>query len=116
MRVARSNLVVTGEHLQHVPSVREMLPEELRAGFSSTTAQHPQQRRVEVPPRGATLVIFDSVTVPHEVLPTIEGERLLLFGFFAEERCIPPTWRHEGEGEGAWFHDGWAYTEEEVDP
>ena len=104
----------TGEYLQHVPSLREMLPEELRAGFSSTTAQHPQQRCVEVAPRGATLVIFDSVAVPHEVLPTIEGERLLLFGFFAEKRTIPPTWR-QGEGEGAWFHDGWAHTEEEVD-
>ena len=91
-----------------------MLPPPLRRGFSSTLALHPKQQRVEVSPRGGTLVVFEPTVVPHEVTPIVAGDRLALFGFFAEERPIPPPWR-DPEGEksacGAWFHDGRAHTD-----
>ena len=52
--------------------------------------------------------------VPHEVTPVVAGDRLCLFGFFAEERQVPPAWQ-DPEGEhsacGPWFHDGWAHTD-----
>ena len=72
------------------------------------------QQLVEVSPRGGTLVVFESNVVPHEVTPVVAGERLALFGFFAEERAVPAAWA-DPEGEqsacGAWFHDGWAHTD-----
>ena len=51
------------------------------------------QQLLEVSPRGGTLVVFESNVVPHEVTPVVSGERLALFGFFAEERPIPRAWR-----------------------
>lgn len=98
-----------------VPSLSEMLPEHLRDGFSSTLCgEHPAQRLLEVSPRGGTLVVFESAVVPHEVTPVVAGERIALFGFFAEERQVPPAWL-DPEGEqsdcGPWFHDGRAHTE-----
>ena len=96
------------------PSLREMLPEALRAGFSSTVCEHPMQSPpVEVSPKGGTLVVFDTLAVPHEVDEVLSGERLLLFGFFAEERPIPPAWQdHAHSVCGDWFPDGWAHTDD----
>ena len=59
------------------PSLQAMLPEALRAGFTSTIDAHPSQQMVEVNPAGGTLVVFDGVAVPHEVLPVEQGERLV---------------------------------------
>ena len=39
---------------------------------------------VEVVPRGGTLCLFDSVSLPHEVLPTHKGKRLAVAGWFHE--------------------------------
>ena len=109
---------------ERVPSLREMLHPHVRDGWSSTIARgHEKQRLVEVSPRGGTLVIFDAVTVPHEVTAVVSGERLALFGFIAGERPVspawrlppgpdggpvnlPPAWRSNTERE--WFHQGWA--------
>lgn len=109
----------SGEYLRSTPSLREMLPEELRAGFSSTICgAHPKQRLVEVSPKGGTLVIFDTAVVPHEATKVIAGQRLALFGFFAEEKQVPGAWA-DPEGEtspcGPWFHDGWAHLDDEKD-
>ena len=96
------------------PSLREMLPEELRDGFSSTVCYHPMQSPpLEVSPRGGTLVLFDTLAVPHEVDAVVAGERLLLFGFFAEERPIPEAWRDHAQSVcGDWFPDGWAHMDD----
>ena len=77
-----------GEYLGRVPSLQEMLPAKLRAVFSSTVCGGgaPKQHMVQVSPQGGTLVVFDSAVVPHEVTKVVNGERLALFGFFAEER------------------------------
>ena len=45
-----------------------------------------------VAPLGGTLVLFDSVAVPHEVLPTLRGERLALAGWFHEACQDCPDW------------------------
>jgi hypothetical protein len=45
-----------------------------------------------VVPTGGTLVLFDSATVPHEVLATTDGERLALAGWFHEPTQAFPDW------------------------
>ena len=99
------------------PSLNEMLPAELRASFSSMTARDHRERRrlVEVVPRGGTLVVFDSVVLPHEVNAVLTGQRVYMGGFFAEERHVPPEWVDSAEASGPrWSCDaGWART---IDP
>lgn len=95
------------------PSLTEMLPAQLRVGFSSTTALrpgHPQHQPVEVSPRGGTLVVFDAAVVPHEVLPVLAGQRVYMGGFFAEERPVPRAWVDGAAARGSrWLcDDGWA--------
>ena len=34
----------------------------------------------------------EQTTVPHEVLPVVEGRRCYLGGFFSEERTVPRAW------------------------
>ena len=102
-----------GDFVEHIPSLLEMLPSELRAGFSSTVDEHPMQRPVDVSPKGGTLVVFDTLAVPHEVSAVLEGERLLLFGFFAEERQVPSAWIDSCRSVcGDWFHDGRAHMDD----
>ena len=107
-----------GDYAVPVPTLREMLPEELRSGFSSTIAgAHPKQQQLVVSPRGGTLVVFETAVVPHEVTPVVEGERLALFGFFAEERPTPVAWADPAGSSsacGPWFHAGWAFLDDEV--
>ena len=69
------------------------LPASLRPSFTGV-AQVPQVRQqvVEVPPAGGTLVLFDSVTVPHEVIPVTDGERLAVAGWFHEPTQQFPEW------------------------
>lgn len=43
-------------------------------------------------PRGGSLVVFDSVCVPHEVRTTISGQRVALAGWFHEEVQQFPDW------------------------
>lgn len=47
---------------------------------------------VDVVPSAGTLVLFDSVTVPHEVLPVTAGERLAIAGWFHEDQQSFPDW------------------------
>lgn len=43
------------------------------------------ERVREISPQGGTLVLFDSVAVPHEVLATIGRERFACSGWFHEQ-------------------------------
>ena len=109
-----------GDYAAEVPSLREMIHEELRDGFSSTMeddhdGDRPKHELVQVSPQGGTLVVFDSAVVLHEVVEVVEGDRLALFGFFADERPAPPAWADpEGVNSacGPWFHDGWAHLDD----
>ena len=47
---------------------------------------------VDVVPKGGTLVLFDSVTVPHEVLEVTKGTRLAIAGWFHEGQQDFPEW------------------------
>eukprot|EP01038_Epipyxis_sp_PR26KG_P007322 gene7322-9976_t len=40
---------------------------------------------IEISPKGGRLVLFDSVSIPHEVLETRQGERVALAGWFHEK-------------------------------
>ena len=50
------------------------------------------QRVVDVSPSGGKLVLFDSVAVPHEVLPVASGERFAVAGWFHERQQSFPEW------------------------
>ena len=75
-------------------ALRAQLPTEaLRAAFSSVEdVPHPRSDAIKVAPLGGTLLLFDSVAVPHSVLPTIEGDRLALAGWFHEDQQEFPEW------------------------
>ena len=47
---------------------------------------------VDVEPTAGTLVLFDSVVVPHEVLEVTRGERLAVAGWFHETQQPFPDW------------------------
>lgn len=47
---------------------------------------------VDVSPQGGTLVVFDSVAVPHEVLPTSAGQRWAVAGWMHEPQQPFPKW------------------------
>ena len=57
-------------------------------------------------------MVFDPVAVPHEVTPVLSGDRLALFGFFAEERRVPEAWVDDPAAERAWYLDGRAHTDD----
>lgn len=44
------------------------------------------ERAVDVPPLAGTLVVFDSVSLPHEVLPTVDRERWAASGWMHEDQ------------------------------
>ena len=48
--------------------------------------------RHETTPVCGTLALFDSVSLPHEVLPTLRGDRIALAGWFHESQQVPPKW------------------------
>ena len=69
------------------------LPAALRAAFSSVEAvPQPQQKEALVEPHGGTLVLFDSVAVPHQVEETLEGERVAIAGWLHEAQQPIPAW------------------------
>ena len=47
---------------------------------------------VDVVPTGGTLILFDSVAVPHQVLEVAEGTRLAIAGWFHEAQQDFPEW------------------------
>ena len=46
----------------------------------------------DILPTGGTLVLFDSVCIPHEVLSVLNGERLAIAGWFHEDVQPFPEW------------------------
>ena len=72
------------------------LPQLLRSRFSTVEAvPHeggPPARLIDMSPVGGRLVIFDAVSVPHEVGPTTSGERVAMAGWFHEPQRPFPAW------------------------
>lgn len=65
----------------------------LGGGSTATTSQnrndHDNELLADVTPVGGTLVLFDSVSLPHEVLPTKRRERWATSGWFHEDQQSP---------------------------
>ena len=82
----------------------EGLPEELWAAlpkgerdrFSSIeSVEAAAQKEMRVSPIGGTLVLFDSVVVPHEVTETLAGDRWAMAGWLHEAQQPFPEWFFE---------------------
>ena len=77
-------------------ALAQLLPKEMQDRFSSVEAvPHeggPPAHIVDVSPVGGTLVLFDSVSVPHEVMPTLKGQRMAMAGWFHEPSQEFPEW------------------------
>ena len=56
------------------------------------TRPPPGSYEMTVPPLGGTLLLFDSVSVSHEVLATTAGERWAMAGWFHQPTQEVPTW------------------------
>ena len=52
------------------------------------TGEDGGERVRDIAPRGGTLVLFDSVSIPHEVLPTKSKERFACSGWFHEKLLV----------------------------
>ena len=61
-------------------------------------------RAVDVQPFGGSLVLFDSVALPHEVRRTTGGKRLALAGWFHEKVALPRRSRG-AEGTTSWMSE-----------
>lgn len=71
-------------------ALASQLSRRMQNDFISTEAIHDQP--TDILPTGGTLILFDSVAIPHEVLPTERGERLALAGWFHESQQSFPEW------------------------
>jgi len=67
--------------------------------LSAVSSVLPAADVVDVEPTASTLVLFDSVSVPHAVLATSSGVRLALAGWFHEAVQEVPDWYGRGDGE-----------------
>jgi hypothetical protein len=56
------------------------------SGVKINTSPSFDEEALNVAPDGGTLVLFDSVTLPHEVLPTLGRERWAASGWFHEDQ------------------------------
>ena len=68
-----------------------MVDAELRSAYASVEDRD-GSRIVDVAPTLGTLVLFDSAASVHEVLPTLEGRRVTVAGWFHEACREAPDW------------------------
>lgn len=54
--------------------------------FGNILVERGGEEEVEIPPLAGTLVVFDSVSLPHEVLPTVSRERWACSGWMHEDQ------------------------------
>lgn len=67
--------------------------EQPKSKLTAYLGDDPGERVKDVAPLGGTLVAFDSVALPHEVLPTMERERWAASGWFHERQQSEPMGR-----------------------
>ncbi|CAH0366917.1 unnamed protein product [Pelagomonas calceolata] len=68
-----------------------MVDAELRSAYTSVEDRD-GSRIIDVAPTLGTLVLFDSAASVHEVLPTLEGRRVAVAGWFHEACREAPDW------------------------
>jgi len=86
------------------PSDSNLEPTDFAEALAQQLSQENHRRRfvgvedirdcpiVDVVPTGGTLVMFDSATVPHEVLEVEKGDRMAIAGWYHEEQQDFPDW------------------------
>ncbi|KAL9189301.1 hypothetical protein ACHAXT_011791 [Thalassiosira profunda] len=67
--------------------------EQPKSKLTAYLGADPGEKVKDVAPTGGTLVAFDSVTLPHEVLPTMSRERWAASGWFHERQQPAPMGR-----------------------
>lgn len=65
--------------------------EQPKSALTKYFKEDPGEKMRDVAPTGGTLVMFDSVTLPHEVMATAERERWAASGWFHEAQQPVPT-------------------------
>lgn len=65
--------------------------EQPKSKMSEFFAQDPGETTRDTAPLGGTLVVFDSVALPHEVLPSLSRERWATSGWFHERQQEEPS-------------------------
>eukprot|EP00584_Thalassiosira_punctigera_P008486 CAMPEP_0172532992 /NCGR_PEP_ID=MMETSP1067-20121228/5843_1 /TAXON_ID=265564 ORGANISM="Thalassiosira punctigera, Strain Tpunct2005C2" /NCGR_SAMPLE_ID=MMETSP1067 /ASSEMBLY_ACC=CAM_ASM_000444 /LENGTH=382 /DNA_ID=CAMNT_0013317575 /DNA_START=58 /DNA_END=1206 /DNA_ORIENTATION=- len=81
------NLLIT----EHNLGSRFHYLEQPKSGLTAYLKADPGERTKDVAPLGGTLVAFDSVALPHEVLPTASRERWAASGWFHERQQPAPA-------------------------
>ena len=64
--------------------------EQPKSKLTAYLGNDPGEQVTDVAPLGGTLVLFDSVTLPHEVMPTMRRERWAASGWFHERQQDEP--------------------------
>lgn len=65
--------------------------EQPKSALTSYLGEDPGEQIKDVAPTGGTLVVFDSVALPHEVMPTLARERWAASGWFHEKQQPEPN-------------------------
>jgi Rps23 Pro-64 3,4-dihydroxylase Tpa1-like proline 4-hydroxylase len=73
-----------GERFHYLEPPKSQLTNFMDANLKTNTAATVGEGVLDIPPTGGTLVVFDSVSLPHEVLATSERERWAISGWFHE--------------------------------
>jgi Rps23 Pro-64 3,4-dihydroxylase Tpa1-like proline 4-hydroxylase len=68
-----------------------------QSSVARRSTRNNEERAMEVPPVAGTLVVFDSVALPHEVLPTTTRERWAVSGWMHEDQQTVTTHPHYQE-------------------
>lgn len=82
-----------GERFHYLEPPKSQLTDFMDTNLKANTAATVGEGILDVPPTGGTLVVFDSVSLPHEVLATTERERWAVSGWFHEAQQDIPSWR-----------------------
>lgn len=88
---ALASQLTSEDHRNRFVGVEDTHPDEVSRD-SNKKYDSPMLEVVDVVPTGGTLVLFDSVTVPHEVLEVTKGTRLAVAGWFHEPQQEFPKW------------------------
>jgi Rps23 Pro-64 3,4-dihydroxylase Tpa1-like proline 4-hydroxylase len=75
---------IFGERFHYLEPPKSQLTDFMDTNLKANTAATVGEGILDVPPTGGTLVLFDSVALPHEVLATLGRERWAISGWFHE--------------------------------
>jgi Rps23 Pro-64 3,4-dihydroxylase Tpa1-like proline 4-hydroxylase len=75
---------VMGDRFHYLEPPKSKLTDFMDTNLKAKTSSTVGEATLDVAPTGGTLVMFDSVALPHEVLSTLERERWAMSGWFHE--------------------------------